>query len=641
MPRSTVLLLLLIVCSPRIAAAVQHEGRVDRAPPQDLKRLSIEELASLDVTSVSRRSERLSATAAAVSVVRQEDIHRSGAVILAEAMRLGDAIDVARVNGGTWGITTRGFNISTANKLLVLVDGRSTYSSLFGGTFWDVQDVLLADLDRIEVIRGPGAAIWGTNAVNGVVNIISRPVSDTQGTIVTLVGGDNERAIVSARHGGRAGRGHYRVYGKYRMREPQAFAGGNSAEDEVRFGQGGFQFDSDQTARTRWTLSAAAYAGTNGFADRPDGDVSGGHLLGRWARRTSNAGELALQAYYDRSYRRVPLQFEETRNAWEIDVQQRLARGRHTLVVGGTARTYRSDDLGIAGFRFEPPVRDGWNVAAFAQDEYELRPQRAYVIVGAKIGRNNFTGLELQPSARVRLHPSPRQMAWAAVSRAVRLPTRFDQDIRLVIPSSGAVILAGSSDFDAESVVAVEGGYRILPHPRVSLDAAVFANRYDDLRSQERRLPPDPPVVLDNQLNARTSGVELAGKVQIAANWRIHGSYVWLHKTLSFDRGSTDLTRGIFEANDPSHLASGRSYLDLPYGLAFDAVLRYAGRRPAPVVPAYAELDLRLGWTVRPAWELSLVGQNLLHARHQELASPGAPTFSFRRSVFARSIWRF
>jgi iron complex outermembrane receptor protein len=632
---------LLLVCCLSISATAQQDGAPARIQSQDLKRLSIEELARLDVTSVSRRTERLSRTAAAVSVIRQEDIQRSGAVMLAEAMRLGDAIDVARVNGNTWAITTRGFNINTANKLLVLVDGRSTYSPLFGGTFWDVQDMPLVDVDRIEVIRGPGAAIWGANAVNGVVNIISRPASETQGTALTLVAGHNERAIVSARYGGTAGRSHYRLFGKYRMREPQAFAGGQSAEDEVQFGQAGFRFDSDQTATNRWMVSAAGYVGTNGFADRPDGDVSGGHVLGRWSRQTGGAGELALQAYYDRSHRKVPLQFEETRNAGEIDAQQRLVRGRHTLVFGGTLRASRSDDLGIAGFRFEPQVRDGWDATAFAQDEYELRPARAYLIVGSKIGRNNFTGLELQPNVRVRYHPSERQMAWAAVSRAVRLPTRFDHDIRLVIPASGAVILAGSESFDPESVITLEGGYRIMPHPRLSLDAALFANRYDDLRSQERRPPPAPPIVLENQLNGRSSGLELAGTVQVAANWRMHGSYAWMHKTLSFDGGSTDVTGGTFEANDPSHLASVRSYLDLRHGLAFDAVLRYAGRRPAPLVPAYAELDLRLGWTVRPGWELSLVGQSLLHDRHEELASQGGPTFSFRRSVFARSIWRF
>lgn len=631
------LLLPLIFC----LVATPHPFAEDQPlQPQDLKRLTIEELASIDVTSVSRRPERLSRTAAAVSVVREQDIRRSGAVTLADALRLADAIDVARVNGGAWGVTARGFNISTANKLLVLVDGRSTYSSLFGGTFWDVQDTLLADLDRIEVIRGPGGTIWGANAVNGVVNIISKPVAATQGSVLTLIAGTNERAVVSGRYGGKAGRGHFRVHGKYRTREAQRFANGDSAEDEVRFGQGGFRIDSDQARRTRWSLSGDLYLGTSGFADREDGDVSGGNVVGRLTRGTEG-NEFMLQAFYDRSYRKVPLQFEETRHSGELDAQHRFTRGRHDLVFGATFRAYRSDDLGIAGFRFEPQVRDGWNVNAFAQDEFELMPERVYVTLGSKFGRNNFTGLELQPNARVRIHPTDRQMVWGAVSRAMRLPTRFDNDIRLVNPLTGAVSLAGSDDFEAESVVAVEGGYRFLPHPRLSVDAAVFTNRYDELRSQELRFTPAPLIMLDNLLNARTSGVELTGTVQLASNWRMHGSYAWLHKSITFDAGSTDPTGGIFEGNDPSHIASARSHVDLPKGFAFDTVLRFAGRRPSPVVPAYAEMDLRVGWMARPALELSLIGQNLLHDRHEELASPNAPRYSFPRAVFVRSAWRF
>ena len=624
----------LLLAGPLVHAEAQQ------LQPQDLKRLSIEELASIDVTSVSRRPERLSRTAAAISVVRQEDIHRTGVVILAEAMRLADAIDVARVNGGAWGVSARGFTISTANKLLVLMDGRSTYSSLFGGTLWDVQDTLLADLDRIEVIRGPGGTIWGANAVNGVINIISKPVADTQGAFLSVIGGTNERAIVSARYGGRAGTGHYRVYGKYRMREPQAFTDGRSAEDEVRFGQTGFRVDSSGSRRTRWTLSGDVYMGTQGFADRDDGEVSGGNVTARVQRGTQRKA-FALQVFYDGSSRRVPLQFEETRHAGELDVQQRLARGRHDLVFGGTLRGYRSDDLGTAGFRFEPQVRNGWNVNAFAQDEFELVPERAYITVGSKFGRNNFTGLEIQPTARVRFHPSGRQMAWAAVSRAVRVPTRFDHDIRVVNPLTGAVVLTASEDFESESVIAVEGGYRALPHPRVSVDAAIFTNRYNDLRSQELRFTPAPIFVLGNEMNARTSGVELAGTLQVAENWRVQSSYAWLHKNVSFDDGSTDPTGGIFEGNDPSHLASARSYIDLPHGFTFDASLRFSGRRPAPVVNAFTELDLRAGWTVRPGWEVSIIGQHLLHDRHEELVSPNAPRFAFPRSVFARSLWQF
>jgi iron complex outermembrane recepter protein len=630
-------ILLILLSAAHVSAWSAEEQPVQ---PKDLKRLSIEELASIDVTSVSRRPEKLSQTPAAVSVVRQEDVHRSGVVMLADALRLADAVDVARVNGGAWAVSTRGFNIGSANKMLVLMDGRSTYSSLFGGTFWDVQDVFLEDLDRIEVIRGPGGTIWGANAVNGVVNIISKPVAETQGAALTLIGGENDRVVASGRYGARAGQGHYRVYGTYRMREAQATVAGQSAHDEIHFGQTGFRFDSNQAATARWSLWGDIYRGTNGFSDRPDGDVAGGNVVGRWSRGSSD-NQLSLQAFYDRSYRKVPQQFEETRHSGELDAHQRLVRGRHDLLFGSTIRAYRSDDLGTAGFRFEPQVRRGWNVNAFGQDEVTLLPQRAYLTFGSKFGGNNFTGLEIQPNARIRYQPSARQMAWAAISHAVRLPTRFDHDIRLVNPVTGAVVLTASDEFDSETVLAAEGGYRFQPHQRVSVDTAVFTNRYNDLRSQEFHLTPSPGFVLDNLLNARTSGVEIASGVQVAPFWRVRGSYAWLHKSLDFDAGSTDPTGGIFEGNDPSHLASARSYLDLPRGLAFDALARFVSRRPSPVVPQYTELDLRAAWTVGPALELSIIGHNLLHAYHQEQASPNAPAFAFRRSLFARSVWRF
>ena len=612
----------------------------DRAQPQDLKKLSIEELSQVDVTSVSRRPEPVSRTAAAVSVVRAEDIRRSGAVILAEVMRLGDAVDVGRVNGSTWGVTTRGFNISTANKLLVLVDGRSTYSGLFGGTFWDAQDAFLGDIDRIEVIRGPAGTIWGANAVNGVVNVISKPSSQTQGTLVSVIAGFNERAVVSARYGDHLGAGHYRVYGKYRMRDAQVTPTGDSTHDETHFGQAGFQYDSNQDADNRWFATGAVYRGSNGFADRDDGDISGGHLLGRWTRKTGSGEALRVQAYYDYSYRKVPLQFEGTKNTGEIDLQQQLDRGRHLVILGGTARLSRGDDVGIAGFRFDPQTRTGWTATAFVQDEITIAPDRAYVTAGAKFGRNNFTGGEFQPNVRLRLHPTRNQTAWAAVSRGVRLPTRFDEDLRLVVPASGTVFLRGSEDFKPETVVAYEGGYRLIPHPRVSLDAAIFFNDYDQLRSQEVRFEPTPVAVLENQLNARTHGIELAATVRPASIWRLHGSYAWLKESFTVDDGSTHQTGGTSEANDPSHLLSARSYLDLPHNFAVDAIFRFVGRRPEPAVKSYAELDLRLGWALRPGWELSLVGQNLLHERHAELFSPSTPT-EFPRSAFLRSAWTF
>lgn len=624
--------ILSLVC----VAALSAQARED-AQPQDLKKLSIEELTQVQVTSVSRRTEHVARTAAAVSVVRGDEITRSGTTTLAEALRLADAVDVAQVNGNTWGISTRGFNISTANKLLVLIDGRSTYVPLFGGTFWDVQDAFLADVDRVEVIRGPGGTIWGTNAVNGVVNVISKSTAQTLGSVATLTGGTNGRAIASARYGGHLGETTFRVYGKYRQRGPQLFAAGGSAEDEVATGQAGFRVDSPATAATRWFVSGLAYRGSIGFTDRDDGRTTGGHVIGRISRGTRGGGEFSLQAYYDRSSRTIPLQFRGTRDTGEIDAQQAITRGRHNLVFGSTFRVSDARDIGVGALLFDPERRTAWTANAFLQDEYELVPRRAFITAGAKFGRNNYTGVEFQPNVRLRLQ-GERQMGWGAISRAVRLPTRFDTDLRFVNPLDRTQVgLTGSDDFEGESVVAYEAGYRLMPHPRVSLDAAVFVNDYDNLRSQERQ--PSGLVILQNMLNARTRGVELAGVVQVAPSWRMHASYAWFDKSLSFDPGSLDITGGLAEGNDPSHLFSVRSYIDLPRRTSLDGVFRYIARRPAPPAPAYAELDLRLGWQARPSWELSLVGQNLLHPAHVEM--PANRTEEFRRAVFLRSVWHF
>jgi iron complex outermembrane receptor protein len=627
-----------VLCASVVAPVDGHAEQTTLA--QDLKRLTIEELAELDITSAGRRAERLADVPAAVAIITDEDIRRSGVTTLAEAMRLAGVLDVARIHGNSWAVSARGFTITTANKLLVLIDGRTVYSPLFSGTFWDAQDLLLADIDRIEVVRGPGASTWGANAVNGVINVITKPAANTRGTFVSLGAGSVDRYVALVRHGGRLGAsGSYRVYGKYRDRDPLFLESGPSSEDWQRFGQGGLRLESGRSGADQWFLQGDVYLGAEGLLGRESADIAGGNVMGRWTRRFSG-GEFQGQVYYDRTFRHVPLQFEERRNTFDVEALHRQRYGaRHEFVAGGNVRVTHGRDVGSAGFRFIPEERTDALLSVFVQDDIVLRPDRLFLRVGTKFERNDFTGLEVQPTARLRLAMGPRQMAWAAVSRAVRLPTRFDTDLQLIHPPTGAVTLTGSEAFDSESVIAYEAGYRVRPHTRLAFDVSLYANRYDDLRSVEPPTGPGDPAVLANLQNASTAGVELIAVLQPIDRWGVRATYAYLHSEFSLDPGSRDPFGGANEANDPSHLFSIRSSIDLPRGLQFDAMARVVGRRPAPAVEGYGELDLRAGWTVRPGWDLSLVGQNLLHARHAELF--GAPRIVVRRGAYLRSTWRF
>jgi iron complex outermembrane receptor protein len=628
----------VLVCVTLVVPAASL-GQPQPRTPQDLKRLSIEELAEIEVSTASRRPERLAQAAAAVSVLRYDDLRRSGVTTLADAMRIADGIDAARSDARTWAISARGFNITTANKLLVLHDGRTVYSPLFSGTFWDVQDALFADIDRIEIVRGPGGSIWGANAVNGVVNVISKEAAATLGSVVLLATGTDERLIGSARYGGslRTG-GHYRVYGKYRHRASGELSSGASADDEIDFGQGGFRFDSPAQGRSRWFVQGDLYGGTEGQLTG-DTEVSGANILGRWLRSVGRTGRFQAQAYYDRTTRNVAAQFDETRHTFEVDTQHRVQlNDRHDLIAGGAFRVSHGKDLGSASLFFSPEQRTDGLFSLFVQDEIAVRPNSTFLTIGSKFERNDLTGLEVQPTVRVRWSHGDRETLWAAVSRAVRLPTRFDTDLRI---ATGGVELEGSEAFKSEEVLAYEAGYRAVPHPRLSFDVALFANRYDDLRSLEFPVTAGDPIVLGNMLNAVTSGIEITTTTQMLDRWRVHGSYAFLHKDMTLDPGSRDPTGGTSEGNDPAHRFTLRSHLDLPRRLELDAMFRYVGERPSPAVPGCAELDLRLGWHVRPNVELSVIGQNLLHDNHREFGAAGPARVLFGRGVYVRSIWRF
>jgi iron complex outermembrane receptor protein len=626
----------VVVAFALIASAAQAQSS---AQLEELKRLSIEELAETDVTSVSRRSERLVDTAAAVSIINGEDLRRLGVMSVPQALQLAGHLHVSRVSGPQYAVSARGFAITTANKLLVLIDGRTVYSPVFAGTFWEVQDLIMADIDRIEVTRGPGGAVWGANAMNGVINIITKRAAETRGTFINTAAATNMLGPWAIRHGGRLGSaGSYRAYAKVRFEDSHQLLDGTDANDDFDFGQAGFRIESAQTAAGFAILQGDAYTGTTELIDERESSVAGGNLLARWSRGLGTNTQTTVQAYYDHTYRRVPSQYRGTLDTFDLDAQHTRNYRRHTLVVGGGYRQYRGDDLGDGpGFFFEPRERVSHRLNLFGQDEFALGGG-VFVTLGSKFERNEFTGFEVQPTVRARWS-GPQRSVWAAVSRAVRVPTRFDTDLRFRLPNSESLLLTGTEAFKSESVLAYEAGYRKLYGDRLSVDVAAYINRYDDLRSQELPTRAGEPIVLANMLNALTRGVELSTSVQVAPWWQTHGSYAYHWKELSFDAGSRDATRGASEANDPDHLFKVRSYMNAG-PLEFDVFFRAVSALPQPAVDAYREMDARLGWNVRPGWDLAVIGNNLLSRRHLEFRGGTAPEL-YERAVSVRSTWRF
>jgi iron complex outermembrane receptor protein len=625
----------LLLTWPRAAAA---DGT--QLPPQDLRTLSIEQLMEIDVTLATREPEPVRLAAAAIDVITGDDIRRAGVTTVADAIALADGVHVARFGNGSWATSARGFNARSANKLLVMIDGRAEYSPLFTGVFWNMLDYLLEDIERIEVIRGPGATLWGADAVNGVINIVTRHSRDTQGTYVALGSGNEDPVLADVRYGGTAGAVTYRVYGKYAHRDQQTFDDGEPSGDTRRRGQVGVRFDGGRAGGDAWLLKGDAFHSGDDFPDRPSGEFTELAVHGRWSHAFTAGSRLDVQSYYRREYRRVPEQLTHSIDTVDVDMQHAFTwRGRHRLV-WGTGYRLNDDQTHGGTVLFEPADRLYSLFSAFAQDEIAVRPDRLFVTAGLKLEQNTFSGLEWQPNVRARVQLGPRQMLWSAVSRAVRRPTRLDVDVRTVSPT-GELLLAGGGDaFDAEELLAGEIGYRIQPHTTVALDATLFVHRYDDLRSQE--LPPSgPPLVLANTLNGRSRGVELAATVQPAPVWRLHASYTYLDVSITRDSDSRDVGGGASEANDPRHQFALRTSFDLPRQVALDAFVRGVGALRTPRIPAFAELNLRLGWRATRHLELSLVGQDLLHDHHPEFGATGPRQVEFERSVRALAAFRY
>jgi iron complex outermembrane receptor protein len=633
-----VTLVLILASSSSLAATPGGQDQV--LALQNLKGLSIEELMTIDVTSANRREEPLARTAAAMSVITRDDIRRSGVTTLADALTLADGVAVARFNTGTWAITPRGFNQNAANKVLVMVDGVTEYSPLFAGVFWNTLDYVLEDIDRIEVIRGPGAVLWGANAVNGVVNIISRSAADTQGGFASVSAGNEDGGIAEFRYGAAGPRGSaWRAYGKFADRDAQALASGASSNDGIQRGQIGMRLDGGSPAATNWLIKGDLLHTDDHLPQRADGEFTNGVAQARWSTPLAPTSRLTLQTYYRREYRRIPLQLTHHLNILDVDAQHVWSPPRHELVWGGGFRVNADGTTG-GTVQFDPPDRTYRVANVFAQDEFALVPNRVFTTIGAKWEHNAFSGGEFQPNLRARVHLPQNQMVWGAVSRAVRRPTRFEDDLVIEAPN-GTPLVEGSDDVEAESLVAVEAGYRTRPFRAVSLDLSVFHHTIDDLRSQEAPAVGLAPITIGNSLIGHAHGVETAVNIQPVRVWRTHVSYTWLDTTIDRAPGSRDVSRGINEADDPHHQFHLRSSLDLPRNIELDALLRSVSALPEPAVPAYTELTVRVGWVPQTRIELWFTGQDLLHDHHPEFGAPSPARVEFERALRGGVAFRF
>ncbi len=592
-----------------------------------------------EVTTVSRQKSTLGRTPAAVFVITNDMIRRSGARSVPEALRLAPGVQVARGPAGRYAISIRGFNGVFANKLLVQIDGRSVYTPLFAGVFWDAQDVLLEDVDRIEVIRGPGATVWGANAVNGVINILTKSSAETQGLFVETGAGTFERGFASARYGGQlASDAHYRVYGKWFDRTTGNFSGGVQ-DDNFVLGQGGFRMDWTPTDSDLITWQGDTYSGSLGgqssvaipvfpFRELRTGDdpTRGGNSILRWTHTIDDETDWSLQLYYDRTERRFErIGLNEDRDTYDLDYQVRWRKQNHRLIAGlGYRLTADENNNDPFRFPFTSPSRNDNLFSVFIQDEIELSPDEWYATVGSKFQHNDYTGFEYQPTARLLWMPSPKRMAWLSVSRAVRTPSRLESDYEfLLLPNSGVPVFPrfqGNPNLNAERLIAYEAGVRAQPVEYFSWDFSVFYNDYEDLIDFSIGAPfADPPfayvpLLLSNAVDSRAYGFETIVNCDLRDHWSLQGTYSFLRT------GPQNL-----DSTSPRNQLTIWSSWDLGSHWKADLIWRYVDNLPEERIPSYNATDIRVAWAPQGPWEFAVVGRHLFDAPRLEF---GDGTFS-------------
>jgi len=664
-PKSARIILGILLLSVSLCQSRAQESQTS-AGSQSLKQLTLEQLGNVRVTTVSKEPEKVWRTAAAIYVITQEDIRRSGARTLPDALRLAPGVEVSQIDGDKWAVGIRGFEGRLSRSVLVLIDGRSVYTPLFAGVYWEMQDTMIDDIDRIEVIRGPGGTIWGSNAVNGVINIITKSAKLTQGTRVSVGGGNVDQGFADARYGAGSKDFHYRVYGKWFTRGPQ-FHSDDHEFDASREGQVGFRTDWDPTRRDSVTIQGDAYETIAGqrldisYFNPPEilnveanGHFFGENVIGRWQRTLSSGSDLQLQVYYDRTDRR-DLNYREIRNTFDADFIHHLVLPRQNLIWGAGLRISPSEYFQtVPSVDFEPHNQTYNIFSGFVQDEFGIVPNRLFFTVGAKFEHNSFSGFDVQPSGRLLWTVSPHQTVWTAVTRAVRTPSRIENNFSysyLADPNLPLFLrLIGDGQFSPEQLLGYEVGYRRLFKPSVYLDVATYYNQYDDLLSVESQAPfvedtPSPPhlvlpLYLRNGVEAITKGIEISPVWQPVRWWQLKGSYSYLHLTAR-DKPTSDDASTVrqLEGDSPQHKVVIQSDLNLSRSFQFDLNFRYLSSLPDQKVGAYSTADARLGWLLSDKVQVSLVGENLLQPRHAEYGGDPGPLVQIRRSAYLKVTW--
>lgn len=663
----------LFASALRAETAPDVQGTTDSDNPLNLKKLSLEELSQIEVTTPSKEPQLAFRSAVAIDVITGEDIHRSGATSIPEALRLAPGVEVERIDANRWSIGIRGFGTRLARSVLVLIDGRTVYTTLYAGTYWEAQDTDMLDIDRIEIIRGPGGVIWGPNAVDGVINVITKSSKDTQGLLVSAGGGNTDLGNMTVRYGGGNGRDFtYRLYAKAFAGAHEYHTDGNNY-DAWRSSQIGFRTEWSEGHLGKFTLQGDGYVekageGAGAISYTPPYSqtlygyeyLSGANILGRWQRTFSPGNDIQVQAYIDRTNHHE-VNFADYRTTYDIDYLQRLKPdSREQISFGLGARVIPIyDPIMFSGLTFTPIHRTDELYTAFFQDEIALVPERLTLTLGTKLLHTNFTTFEPAPSARLAWTPSDKQTVWAAFTHAVRTPSDVEENLTLsgyIGPtSSGLQSFAAflpNTNFAPEQLNGYEVGYRRLLRKNILVDFAGFLNHYHDLFDEElisdtfspSDAPPPLhlllPAQLRNGLLGHSTGFEISPEWRPTKFWRLRGSYSYLDLVLQNAPTGHDVgTIPTIEGGSPKHEVSAQSSLDLGKRLQLDASYRYTSALWGLGIFAYSTLDARLAWRLRPALEIALSGQNLLQPHHIEYVADAGPSVGILRSASLQITW--